>query len=279
METTVQNKEKKGLAWKSVLIGGIPGVMLGAVGGAAAANLGNESQPADEAPQDSAVEENGPELIHSEEGQTFAEAFAEAREELGPGGVFEWNGNYYNTFYQNEWDAMSDDEKEEFLQSFYTSLNDDPSQGESPVTVTPGDGPSGINVNVAVNVSASVTTTDPGGELVIEEPWDEPEIHIISVHEDVTEDGILVTSVDAVVDGQDAMIVDVDGDGVMDEMSIDYNGDGDFSADETANIEEIGLTVDELNDMVDASCGSDPSELIYADTPDYTNDADISSFA
>lgn len=33
---------------------------------------------------------------------SFTEAFAAAREELGPGGVFAWQGQYYNTFYAEE---------------------------------------------------------------------------------------------------------------------------------------------------------------------------------
>ncbi len=35
---------------------------------------------------------------------TFAEAFSTARQELGAGGVFVWNGNLYNTFYAEELD-------------------------------------------------------------------------------------------------------------------------------------------------------------------------------
>ena len=35
---------------------------------------------------------------------SFSEAFGAAREELGAGGVFEWNGQQYGTFYENEVD-------------------------------------------------------------------------------------------------------------------------------------------------------------------------------
>jgi len=33
---------------------------------------------------------------------SFSQAFASARQELGAGGVFEWHGQYYGTFYENE---------------------------------------------------------------------------------------------------------------------------------------------------------------------------------
>ena len=35
---------------------------------------------------------------------SFGEAFASARAELGPGGVFQWNGEVYHTFYASELD-------------------------------------------------------------------------------------------------------------------------------------------------------------------------------
>ena len=47
-------------------------------------------------------------------GMSFGEAFAAARAEVGPNGVFEWNGGYYGTYYENEWADMSDEFKREF---------------------------------------------------------------------------------------------------------------------------------------------------------------------
>lgn len=45
---------------------------------------------------------------------SYAEAFITAREEVGPGGVFEWNGKIYNTYYTEEWDNLSNEEKKKF---------------------------------------------------------------------------------------------------------------------------------------------------------------------
>ena len=47
-------------------------------------------------------------------GMSFSEAFAAARAEVGAGGIFEWNGNYYGTYYEDEWKEFSDDFKQEF---------------------------------------------------------------------------------------------------------------------------------------------------------------------
>ena len=44
----------------------------------------------------------------------FSEAFMIARREVGKGGVFYWNGRFYNTFYDYEWVGMSHELKVKF---------------------------------------------------------------------------------------------------------------------------------------------------------------------
>jgi hypothetical protein len=50
---------------------------------------------------------------------SFNEAFATARHEVGAGGVFEWHGKAYNTFYAEEWKGLSDDYKQQFSNYAY----------------------------------------------------------------------------------------------------------------------------------------------------------------
>lgn len=45
---------------------------------------------------------------------SFNDAFASARKEVGPNGVFEWRGSVFSTYYSEEWDNLSDEYKEEF---------------------------------------------------------------------------------------------------------------------------------------------------------------------
>ena len=45
---------------------------------------------------------------------SFAEAFAQARAEVGPGGVFHWHGGVYNTYIEEEWDALSSNDRTDF---------------------------------------------------------------------------------------------------------------------------------------------------------------------
>lgn len=57
-------------------------------------------------------------------GLSFEDAFKSAREELGAGGAFEWNGDTYNTYYKEEWDTMSEDDQADFLASVNDTTND-----------------------------------------------------------------------------------------------------------------------------------------------------------
>ncbi|NLR94443.1 hypothetical protein [Flammeovirga agarivorans] len=81
----------------------------------------NEATPSDtsETPEVTATveEENDPFDPHTApmasdgtvtDDMTFNEAFAAARKELGAGGVFEWNGTHYATFYAEEVDENGD---------------------------------------------------------------------------------------------------------------------------------------------------------------------------
>ncbi|OIN57015.1 hypothetical protein [Arsenicibacter rosenii] len=45
----------------------------------------------------------------------FGEAFAVARDEIGPGGVFVWKGGLFNTFTKEEWQDLSLQQRHEFL--------------------------------------------------------------------------------------------------------------------------------------------------------------------
>ena len=46
---------------------------------------------------------------------TFAEAFSSARNEVGKAGFFEWKGNTYNTFTNEEWETLPQTSKEDFI--------------------------------------------------------------------------------------------------------------------------------------------------------------------
>ena len=54
---------------------------------------------------------------------SFNEAFAAARQEVGPGGVFKWHGNVYGTYYADEWKEFSDEFRNTFSNYHYNIEN------------------------------------------------------------------------------------------------------------------------------------------------------------
>ena len=96
--------------WKPVTIGGMTGILMGAGTMFASQSLSTDEMPV--------VKSSEKPLMEASVGgsQSFREAFQAARAELGPGGVFRWHGNIYNTYTVEEWNAMSKEEKDLFAQ-------------------------------------------------------------------------------------------------------------------------------------------------------------------
>jgi len=110
--------------WQGVLMSGLP---LIAIGGVAAANRSGFSLKDS---SDGEVVENvevdnevfldtaslGPIPVASSVSgaASFGKAFSAARHEVGPGGVFRWQGNLYSTYTADEWKALTPEQKSEF---------------------------------------------------------------------------------------------------------------------------------------------------------------------
>lgn len=95
------------------------GITLGSVAGAGALILSLSSADSSGATQNTepVIHKDAPIATKVSDDDSFDMAFHHARTEVGPGGIFTWNGNEYNTYYKEEWDAMSKNQKEEFLSS------------------------------------------------------------------------------------------------------------------------------------------------------------------
>lgn len=263
-KANVKSTSKKGSAWKDVLIGGVPGILLGSGGTVFAHNFHVEEtkdqveEVANEEVADDVaeIEASVPAAGNVDDSMTFSEAFESAREEVGPGGVFTWNGNLYSTYYQEEWDSMTDEQKQEFADSIYN--NPDLSE---------------------IEVIDDTEYSDPV-EDYNDVPVEEGQIEVIAEEVIETADGeIRVTCVemdghygeiyDYANDGQpDAALWDTNDDGMPDLAIVDENGDGYISENEVQILEN--------HDML--AMGSSPEDALYNDMPDYTNDADTSSF-
>lgn len=181
---------------------------------------------------------------------SFSEAFAAARAEVGGGGAFVWNGNVYSTYTAEEWDAMTDEQKEEYYENLNWSKQEVDDQPEVEVVSTTPDNP----------VDSPLAEV----EVVVD---DEPEVEVLGVvHDDETGANFGIMN----VDDQEIVFVDVNDDGTFDIMASDLNQDGQVTDDEMAYIEEQQLTVEMFED---AAMDNDAYLASNDDEPDYINDA------
>lgn len=279
--TIVLNEDKKGtpnspkkeethngLAWQSVLIGGLPGLLLGSAGTIFATPAHNQT----DLEEIDALKEQVAELKehvetlqeqvntadhHSNippigdsvnvahgvsDDMSFSEAFAAARAEVGAGGVFTWHGNVYGTYYANEWNSMSNAEKHDYAEAVHHTDYDSGSHNEQHSNYH-------------------------------EASYDEGEVQILGSESIETEEGEIINVARVEVEGHYGEIYDLNNDGEPDVAAFDTNDDGrpdlvmaDENGDGVIDQSEVYMVPD-----------SSPDDALYADMPDYTNDADISS--
>ena len=245
METN--NASKKNQIWQYVLIGGVPGILMGSAGTIAAQNIEIPETPVipDEPVMPVIVINNEIPVANVSDDQSFASAFADAREQLGPGGMFVWHGNIYNTYTAAEWASMSQDERDSFVaQCLAVDVEVDV-----------------VDVNVPEeSVDVIVTPVKPDEEGIKPE---EPEVVYLGTETIVAEDGNIVTLEHYNIDGHAAMAADLDGDLVADVLAVDLNDNMEIDDDEV-----VPLEPDQMIAMNDEEIG-----------PDYVNDADTSAFA
>lgn len=138
---------------------------------------------------------------------SFSKAFAAARAEVGPGGAFEWRGNVYGTYYAEEWESMTPEDRQEYNSHFSWNQHQNTDSAETmdePDVVIVDEDTDDISDEVEI---LGIIPDDESGQ----------EVYLIDVDEDVDED----VDVDIVVD------VDEDGDGdAFDDMVSELNNDG-----------------------------------------------------
>ena len=105
--------------WKPVTISGFTGILMG--GGSVLGMQAMTSMQNGKASDGQMTEQLNVNASNHE--LTFREAFDAARAELGPGGVFTWHGNLYNTYTVEEWSAMSENDQESFVQQVSPEIN------------------------------------------------------------------------------------------------------------------------------------------------------------
>ena len=277
-------KNSKSQTWKPVSIGGMTGILMGAAGMYAAETMAADSREgeAEETAEGIQAEEDAASAASAEavagdgsahaatagsvgvpvaevnQDLSFAHAFAEAREQVGAGGVFVWHGNVYNTFTADEWAGMDGSQRHDFAQSVQplVSVSEQTAQYASTHTVHDGTG-------------QQQGTSDEA-----------PEVHFLGVETQETDNGQNLTIGHMTVDDVHVALVDVDDDHVFDVGWIDSNQNEEVEVDELHDISDAGMTVQDFSEHVQEEQMAEghleqamnSHEELAPDMPDYMND-------
>ncbi|MDR2042190.1 MAG: hypothetical protein LBP98_07745 [Tannerella sp.] len=141
------NTDKAGRIKQAAM--GVGGVVAGAAGAAVVMGFvvpddpppgpasPGDSQPA--GPSPSVADFDGSEVpaaSHVNDDMSFTEAFASARQETGPGGVFFWRGGVYGTYYRDEWNHLSPEYREVFSNYPYPQPENTPADAGTAAAAT-----------------------------------------------------------------------------------------------------------------------------------------------
>ena len=197
-------------------------------------------------------------VAHVSDSQSFAQAFADARQQVGPGGIFEWHGQVYGTYYADEWNSMSQDQRNDY----WASVNAQAAHDE--------------DWNPHSNTHQNVVSHDNDTSNLMaanEEHLDNDPAPRVEVGQIVSQDGITMAEIS--LDGESMLVADTDNDGVIDTMAADFDGDGQLSDYEIVSTEEVGLDLPidlaDLQEMSGEQQVDDPSMIadVQVDQNDY----------
>lgn len=273
------NKQPLG-RWQTVTIGGVAGIAMGVAASQAidaiaaestetaeTAETSETSEAANASDDSTATAATTATEVHQAnvaQGISFGDAFAAARAEVGPGGVFLWHGQLYNTYTAEEWNAMSDAQKDEFATGVQPLLGQQTATPQHVTTHTPRDG----------GDTQQVTITED----------ETPEVHYLGVtsqniHGQTVNIGVMTDN------DVNVALIDVDDDHVFDIRWADPNHNHEMDEGEVTDISDQGRTVEDfqlLSELEQAGGTSlpleqanNPQEDLAPEMPDYMNDADV----
>lgn len=260
--------------WKPVSIGGLTGIVLGA-GTMYAVKPGTNGESSEMPARSSYINESASRRVeaaevapHVTDDMSFNEAFASARAETGPGGVFCWRGNIYGTYYADEWNAMSDSERDLFASRAKLSVS------EMDVN-TPATPDVEVAENHVVEVPVETITHEEFTEDIPEVrqvTWndlasDENDVRIVGYGEVPVDEEYSVTVQELDINGQRVAIVDVNKDGIPDIAMTDLNHNNQMDDGEVIDL-ETGEALTYTNNENDEVYMDNPNEEMTSSSPD-----------
>lgn len=265
-----QTKETKNKSTLSAAAAGAVGGFVAGAAAGAATTAAAATVPTDEMTEETVeetlethvadeevlpVNDEGLRVAHVE-ADSFSDAFAQARQQVGPGGVFEYNGQIYGTYYANEWNAMSAEERADFQNR---------ASGIAPTHHS-----NHIHHDASAPNAQPEVATD--AQMLSVEPV-EDEVRVLGVEVVEGADGGRMTMATVEVGGEVSLMVDVNNDDIVDVLIHDDNHDNELQDSEYHYVEPANIHVSDLEHIHAAQQG----DLLYAshdEMPDYVNDAD-----
>lgn len=280
-----EKKDRKGKSVSAAAGGFVVGAAVGA-GVSAAASTTSEDLETSIETKEEIVTEEAPEtpapeqaILANDEGiryahveaNNFNDAYAQARAQVGPGGVFEYNGKIYSTYTAEEWNEMSAEERAEYQGKIFENAPapQHHSTSHAAAAMDVADHQEQIHIEATPENSEAVPAN---AEMIAAEPVDN-EIRILGVETVHNDYGQIMNVALVECEGDQALLVDVDNNGSIDVLIHDDNVDGRIQESEIHDISDAGL---EVADLLQAQAAQD-GDLYYAscdDMPDYVNDAD-----
>ena len=278
-ENTDAKSEKKGRTVAAGVGGFVAGAAVG-VGATAYATSKTEEIPVDEevkedASQDTDIPSPEQAILANDEGiryahvdaDNFNDAFSQAREQVGPGGLFEYNGKLYGTYTANEWNEMSMEERADY-QNRVNEVAPAHHSDSAHVATNVDE----VSLHDHSHAVAAPEVIPANAEMIFPEPADN-EIRVLGVEAVENPNGDVMNVALIECEGDHVLLVDVDNSGTIDVAIHDDNYDGQIQPSEVYDISEAGMQV---SDLLQAQAAQEGQTFTASadDMPDYINDSD-----
>lgn len=181
-----------------------------------------------------ATDESTP-VAHVDDGVSFSEAFAAARAQVGAGGVFEWHGKLYGTYYETEWESMSQEERARWQ---VAASRDVTTEATSSATAHTAETTSAADYTAPESSPAAGESTADANN--------DDEVHVVGVAVSDNGYGGMATIAKLQIEGEAAVVVDVDTDGTIDIVGIDENHNGQIEMNEWHDAREANVSTADI---------------------------------
>ena len=272
---TMPNEKRR---WKQVVVGGVSGILMGTVSSAAYAATSNHLHQQAEVESEQNAEESANDVVETQEyidgvipvaevddSMSFGEAFAAAREQVGPGGVFVWHGQLYGTYTATEWNSMTPAEHAEFG----SHLNIVYDESDSHDVVDDGRHENNEHNNDEHQNNEHNNDGHEHNEATDHQP--QQVIEVLGYESGVVINGATVDIATVNIDGKIGHYIDLDHNHIADFLAIDANEDGVLTNDEYTNVSDSVISMPTMGSGL-----AGDNDLAY--NHDYINDGNIDSY-